>query len=252
MRALTGTLTVGFTGGRSRAPVARSAVTEVTSYRGRQEFGGLKTDQLKRMKELEAENTRLRRTVSDLTLDKMILADGNEILSKRMIAKQQRRRNRWTLQPCLDVRISVLNKTLQRSIQRRYPAFQTPNDQPALNYSGYQIKKSVETNCARSSAGPNSRRRLLPRRLQRDFRLQRRINLASRLLRHHPLRLVNKAANFQLTPLVPKIGSISQKPPVKDRRAKLGSFAVSPRLCSPQKFHYKSRTEQFSHLRVCG
>jgi hypothetical protein len=58
-----------------------------------------------------------------------------------MIAKQQRRRNRWTLQPCLDVRISVLNKTLQRSIQRRYPAFQTPNDQPALNYSGYQIKK---------------------------------------------------------------------------------------------------------------
>ncbi len=40
------------------------------------------------MKELEAENARLRRTVSDLTLDKMILADVNEILSKRMIAKQ--------------------------------------------------------------------------------------------------------------------------------------------------------------------
>jgi putative transposase len=49
-------------------------VTEVTSYRRRQEFGGLKTDQLKRMTELEAENARLRRTVSDLTLDKMILA----------------------------------------------------------------------------------------------------------------------------------------------------------------------------------
>jgi hypothetical protein len=60
-----------------------------------------------------------------------------------MIAKQQRRRNRWALQPCLDVRISVLNKTLQRSIQRRYPAFQTPNDQPALNYSGYQNKKNL-------------------------------------------------------------------------------------------------------------
>ncbi len=51
-------------------------VTEVTYYRWRQEFGGLKTDQAKRMKELEAENTRLRRAVSDLTLDKMILAEA--------------------------------------------------------------------------------------------------------------------------------------------------------------------------------
>jgi len=51
-------------------------VTEVTYYRWRQEFGGLKTDQVKRMKELEAENTRLRRAISDLTLDKMILAEA--------------------------------------------------------------------------------------------------------------------------------------------------------------------------------
>lgn len=51
-------------------------VTEVTYYRWRQEFGGLKTDQVKRMKELEAENARLRRAVSDLTLDKMILAEA--------------------------------------------------------------------------------------------------------------------------------------------------------------------------------
>ncbi len=49
-------------------------VTEVTYYRWRQEFGGLKTDQVKRMKELEAENARLRRAVSDL--DKMILAEA--------------------------------------------------------------------------------------------------------------------------------------------------------------------------------
>ena len=55
-------------------------MTEVTYYRWRQEFGGLKTDQVKRMKELEAENARLRRAVSDLTLDKMIhpeAAKGN-------------------------------------------------------------------------------------------------------------------------------------------------------------------------------
>lgn len=51
-------------------------VTEVTYYRWRQEFGGLKTDQVRRMKELEAENARLRRAVSDLTLDKMILAEA--------------------------------------------------------------------------------------------------------------------------------------------------------------------------------
>jgi putative transposase len=51
-------------------------VTEVTYYHWRQEFGGLKSDQVKRMKDFEAENARLRRAVSDLTLDKMILAEA--------------------------------------------------------------------------------------------------------------------------------------------------------------------------------
>ena len=51
-------------------------MTEVTYYRWRQEYGGLRSDQVKRMKDLEAENTRLRRAVSDLTLDKMILAEA--------------------------------------------------------------------------------------------------------------------------------------------------------------------------------
>ena len=51
-------------------------VTEVASYRGRQEFGGLKSDPVKRLKDLEAENARLRRAVSDLTLDEMILAEA--------------------------------------------------------------------------------------------------------------------------------------------------------------------------------
>jgi putative transposase len=63
--------------GRPIADAVRAiGVTEITYYRWRQEFGGLKTDQVKRMKELEAENTRLRRAVSDLTLDKMILAEA--------------------------------------------------------------------------------------------------------------------------------------------------------------------------------
>jgi putative transposase len=63
--------------GKSIAEAIRSiGVTEVTYYRWRSEYGGLKGDQVKRLKELETENSRLRRAVSDLTLDKMILAEA--------------------------------------------------------------------------------------------------------------------------------------------------------------------------------
>ncbi len=63
--------------GQSVADAIRSiGVTEVTYYRWRQEFGGLKSDQVKRLKDLETENTRLRRAVSDLTLDKLILQEA--------------------------------------------------------------------------------------------------------------------------------------------------------------------------------
>ena len=51
-------------------------VTEVTYYRWRKEYGGLKGDQVKRLKELETENSRLRKVVSDLTLDKLILQEA--------------------------------------------------------------------------------------------------------------------------------------------------------------------------------
>jgi putative transposase len=51
-------------------------VTEVTYYRWRREFGGLKADQVKRLKELEIENTRLRKAVAELTLDKQILSEA--------------------------------------------------------------------------------------------------------------------------------------------------------------------------------
>ena len=69
------------TQGQSVAEAIRSiGVTEVTYYRWRQEYGGLKSDQVKRLKDLEAENARLRKAVSDLTLEKLILkeaASGN-------------------------------------------------------------------------------------------------------------------------------------------------------------------------------
>jgi transposase-like protein len=63
--------------GQSVVDAVRSiGVTDVTYYRWRSEFGGLKTDHVKRMKDLELENQRLRKAVSDLTLDKLILSEA--------------------------------------------------------------------------------------------------------------------------------------------------------------------------------
>ncbi len=67
--------------GRAVAEAVRTiSVTPFTYYRWRKEYGGLKIDQVKRLKELEKENERLRKAVSDLTLEKLILkeaASGN-------------------------------------------------------------------------------------------------------------------------------------------------------------------------------
>ena len=56
--------------------VRQIGVSQQTYYRWRKQYGGMSRDQLKRLKELETENTRLRRAVSDLTLDKMILTEA--------------------------------------------------------------------------------------------------------------------------------------------------------------------------------
>ena len=58
--------------------VRQLGVNKVTYYRWRKEFGGMKTNQAKRLKELERENLRLRRAVSDLTLEKLILKEAAE------------------------------------------------------------------------------------------------------------------------------------------------------------------------------
>jgi transposase-like protein len=55
-----------------------AAITQQTYYRWRKEFGGLKLDQAKRMKELERENAKLKRLVADLSLEKQILKDVAE------------------------------------------------------------------------------------------------------------------------------------------------------------------------------
>jgi putative transposase len=58
--------------------IRQIGVSEVTYYRWRQEYGGLKSDQVKRLKDLETENARLRKAVSDLTLDKLILQEASK------------------------------------------------------------------------------------------------------------------------------------------------------------------------------
>jgi transposase-like protein len=63
--------------GKTVADAVRAiGVTEPTYYRWRSEFGGLKLDQVRRLKELERENARLRKAVSDLTLEKVILKEA--------------------------------------------------------------------------------------------------------------------------------------------------------------------------------
>lgn len=63
--------------GRTVAQACKQiGVTEQTYYRWRKEYGGLKTDQARRLKELERENARLKRLVADAELDKAILREA--------------------------------------------------------------------------------------------------------------------------------------------------------------------------------
>ena len=65
--------------GQKVGQVCRSlGISEQTYYRWRREYGGLKVSQARRMNELERENTRLKRAVADLTLDKLILEEALE------------------------------------------------------------------------------------------------------------------------------------------------------------------------------
>ena len=52
-------------------------ITDVTYYRWRKEYGGLRVDQAKRLKAIEVENTRLRKVIADLTIDNAILKEAS-------------------------------------------------------------------------------------------------------------------------------------------------------------------------------
>ena len=68
---------VGLANGKTAAMVSRElGISEQTYYRWRKEFGGMKVDQARRLKELERENTHLKRAVANLTVDKLILEEA--------------------------------------------------------------------------------------------------------------------------------------------------------------------------------
>ncbi len=70
---------VALSKGQSGAQVCRTlGITEHAYYRWRSDYGGLKVDQAKRLKELERENSRLKRAVAELTLDTLILKEAAE------------------------------------------------------------------------------------------------------------------------------------------------------------------------------
>ncbi len=65
--------------GRTAGEICREfGVSEASFYRWRSEYGGLKVDQARRLKDLERENARLKRAVAELTLDKLILKEAAE------------------------------------------------------------------------------------------------------------------------------------------------------------------------------
>ncbi|WP_297775803.1 IS3 family transposase [uncultured Roseovarius sp.] len=100
--------------------VRQIGVTVQTYYRWRKEYGGMSRDQLKRLKELETENTRLRRAVSDLTLDKMILT---EAAPGKLLSPSRRRRCIDHVRQTLSVSERRVCRTLgqHRSTQRKVP-----------------------------------------------------------------------------------------------------------------------------------
>ena len=116
--------------GKSMSEAIRSiGVTEVTYFRWRSEYGGLKGDQVKRLKELETENARLRRAVSDLTLDKMILCRGCQ---GKLLSPARRRAcvDHVTAELGVSERRACRVLGQHRSTQRK--TAKTPDDEAAL------------------------------------------------------------------------------------------------------------------------
>ncbi|MBM3650101.1 MAG: IS3 family transposase [Alphaproteobacteria bacterium] len=125
--------------GRSVGEAARAiGVTEQSYYRWRKEYGGLKMDQSRRLKELERENGRLRKAVADLTLDKLILA---EAAPGKLLSPARRRAAvehvTGTLRVSERRACSVLRQ--HRSTQRKMP--RPAEDEAALTAATVELAK---------------------------------------------------------------------------------------------------------------
>ncbi|ULO23758.1 IS3 family transposase [Methylocystis sp. SB2] len=153
------------TQGQSIAEAIRSiGVTEVTYYRWRQEYGGLKSDQVKRLKDLEQENARLRKAVSDLTLEKLILKEaafGKLLSPARRRACVERAREAFGVSERFACRVLGQHRSTQRKIAR------TPDDEAALTadiialalqYGRYGYRRIAALRHDRLGGEPQARR----------------------------------------------------------------------------------------------
>ena len=119
--------------GRTAAEAAKKiGVTEQTYYRWRKEYGGLRTDQAKRLKELEKENARLKRLLADAELDKAILTGGR--LGKLLSPAKRRQAVEHVRdalgRDCVTERRACRVLEQPRSTQRR--CRHVPSDEPRL------------------------------------------------------------------------------------------------------------------------
>ena len=119
--------------GRTAAEAAKKiGVTEQTYYRWRKEYGGLRTDQAKRLKELEKENARLKRLLADAELDKAILKGGR--LGKLLSPAKRRQAVEYVRdalgRDCVTERRACRVLEQPRSTQRR--CRHVPSDEPRL------------------------------------------------------------------------------------------------------------------------
>jgi len=113
-------------------------VTEATHYRWRSEHGGLKLDQVKRLKVLEQENTRLRRAVADLTLEKLVL---KEAASGKLVSAARRRACVAHVTATLDVSERFACRMLgqHRATQRKVPKM--ADDEAALTRDTIELAR---------------------------------------------------------------------------------------------------------------
>nr|WP_322509195.1 IS3 family transposase [Anaerolinea sp.] len=115
--------------GKTVAEVCKAiGVTDQTYYRWKKEYGGMRTDQARRLKELEKENARLRKVVADLTLDMEILKEGQRV---KMTSPAKRREAVEQVRKVFEVSERRACRVIRqpRSTQRRTPEKRSDEEQ---------------------------------------------------------------------------------------------------------------------------